>query len=78
MISELMNVDQKWIKVVNSKDCGVCSGNIFNSLSEDEKENAKSVMMYRAGVSKDSFFVRDSEMARKLFDGFYVETQEKF
>jgi len=74
-----MNTSSKWIKVKNTKECGEASGIIFKSLTDDEKERAKNIIGHRqSDEDKSSFYVIDSALARKLFDGHFSETNKTF
>lgn len=75
----IMNTTTKWIKVVNSKEAGTASGNVYNTLSDAEKKAAQNIMGYRKTNNEQGvFFVTDSDLSRKLFAGFFTESEAIF
>jgi hypothetical protein len=76
----IANCIQKWIEVVNTPESGKASGVVFATLTATEKTNAQNIMGYRKTKSdrKDVFFVTDCPIARKLFVGFFTETDATF
>lgn len=73
-----MTNDTKWLMIHNSPECGKSSGIVFGTLDKSGKESAKMVMAHRVQKDKECFYVRDCEMARKLFEGFFAETEQTF
>lgn len=69
---------QAWIEITASKECSAASGQVFATLTPAEKEAAKTTMGYRRQTEPTRFYVMDNAIARRMFAGFWTETNKTF
>lgn len=73
-----MNKKDTWIEVKNTKECAIASVNIAKTLNPVDQAAIKNIVQGKKQVRQETFFVIDCEISRKVFSGFYTETDATF
>lgn len=69
---------EKWIEVKNTKECAISSIGIAKTLNAEEQQIIRNIVQGKKQMRKETFYILDRNISRKVFNGFYSDTDATF